>query len=89
MVSENCMVLHVIKGKERKKKGKSSTWWYPSQCTKGLTQIDKAGVLVPVEVQKWGWGWWFTNGDSDAGFTWSNTREMTSSNVRLSIRCWV
>jgi hypothetical protein len=33
-----------------RKEKKSSTWWYPSQDTKGLTQTDKTGVLIPIKL---------------------------------------
>jgi hypothetical protein len=51
MISENCRVLHVIK--EKRKGKKSSTWWCPSQSTKGLTQVEETRVLIPVELRNW------------------------------------
>jgi hypothetical protein len=74
---QNCNIIK--EGKEN-----CSAWWYPSQSTKGQTQVDKTGVLIPVKLQNWGCSCRCTSeGNSDNGFAWSYARGMLSSDERL------
>jgi hypothetical protein len=55
-----------------------SARWCPSQGTKGLTQTDKTGVLVPIKLQNRGRGSGGTKGNCDDRFSMGNTGWMTA-----------
>jgi hypothetical protein len=83
-ISGDSNEIYVIKEK------KSSAWWYPSQSTQGLTQIDKSGVLIPVKLQNWRNRCrsrsCSSRRNSDDRFAWAYTRGMSSSDERLGMR---
>jgi hypothetical protein len=66
------------------KKSKTQSWGCPSQCMEGLTQIDKAGVLIPVEFQNRSSRCrCYSNRNSNNRSSWSYASGMTASNEGL------
>src|ERR1700733_12966176 len=60
-----------------------------------MAQVNKAGVLIPVELQSWGSRRsrrskrrCYSTGRNNDRLSWSNTRWMTPSDERLRLKGW-
>jgi hypothetical protein len=61
-----------------------STQWCPSQSMKCLTQVGKAGVLIPVELRgKRNGSRCYSKGNSDDRLAWSNAGGVMLRDKRL------